>query len=581
MAELAPIAGHDLTDGAPHPDLRGPVRFLLWLARCQPWRVLAGAVFASLWMVALTLPPYLLSRSIDAYLAGESAGRLTAWAAAVFGAGVLGAWLAISRHRTMARLRIEGNFRLSGMLVRHATSLGAKLAQQVNSGELASLGISDVMGASTSLTVTGPGVGAVVAYLVVGILLLQVSGLLALVALLGVPVLVVVIGPLMSRVIASQGSYRNEQGTLSAQLVDAVAGLRVLNAFGGKARYQQRFDDTSGRLLEQGYGVASVTSWVNAVGVGLPAVFLACVTWLAARMVAAGDISPGELVAVYGYTAALVVPVSSFIEGAGMIGSGVVAARRIIAFLSIEPDDVPSGPPHTRPTATALLSDAETGVSVAPEAFVALVCDSTATATRLVNRLGGLEPSEATWGERALQDCPSAELHRRILVAEPDSEIFAGTIGELVRGHRVDATQDEVRAALQVAGAEDMLAAVGNDLDGWVEDGGMNLSGGQRQRLRLARVVMQRPEVLLANEPTSALDAHTETVVAQRLREERHGLRTLIASTSPVVLAHADVVFFVEANRLVATGTHAELLGQPEYRRLVTRGNDAALREGP
>lgn len=563
------------------PDLRSPLRFLLWMAYSQRRRVLAGAVFASLWMIGLALPSFLLARAIDGFLAGDSLGRLGLWAAGLVGAGVVTAWLAISRHRTMSQIRIEGNFQVSRLLVRKASQLGATLDRRVNAGELAALGLSDVMATSTSLTVTGPGVGAVVAYVVIGILLLRVSDLLALIVLLGIPVLVVVVGPLMQRLIASQDSYRTEQGTMSAQLIDAISGLRVLSAFGGKARYQARFVATSTRLRERGYGVASVMSWINAVAVGLPAVFLACIVWLSARLVVNGDISPGDLVAVYGYTAVLVVPVSQFIEGADQVGRAVVAARRIIPFLTAEAVKVPTGPPNVCPPGPALLRDPQSGVAVPPHSMVGIVCNPTADATRVVDRLGGLQPGEVTWGELRLRDCALPEVRRRVLVAEPDSAIFTGTFREVVCGGRTDATDDAVRAAIHVAAAEDVLAAAGSDLDGHVDPGGSNLSGGQRQRIRLARAVLQRPEVLLVVEPTSALDAHTETVVAERLRQDRERLQTLVTTTSPLLLSLLDTVFFVEDGRLVTSGTHAELMAEPAYRRLVSRGDEVVPQELP
>jgi ABC-type bacteriocin/lantibiotic exporter with double-glycine peptidase domain len=571
----------DATNRAPAPDLTSPLRFLLWMALSQRWRVLAGAFYASLWMVGLALPPFLLSKAIDGFLAGDSPGRLGLWALAVVGAGVVTAWLAISRHRTMSQIRIEGNFQVSRLLVRHATELGATLDRRLGTGELATLGLSDVMGASTSLTVTGPGVGAVVAYVVIGILLLQVSVLLALFVLLGIRVLALVVGPIMGRLIASQDAYRVEQGNLTAQLVDAISGLRVLSAFGGKMRYQTRFVNTSERLVERGYVVASLTSWINAVAVGLPAMFLACIAWLAARMVAQGGITAGDLVAVYGYTVALVVPVTFFIEGADQIGRGVVAARRIIPFLTADSVEMLTGPRHAAPNGAALLRDMQSSVAVPPERMVGLVCLSTRYASRLVERLGGLAPGQVTWGELQLQDCGLHDVRRRLLVAEPDSALFAGTFREVVRGARTDATDDEIRAAIHVAAAEDVLTSAGNDLDGWVDPDGTNLSGGQRQRIRLARAVLQRPEVLLVVEPTSALDAHTEAVVAERLRQARRGLQTLVTTTSPLLLSQVDTVLFVDGERLVASGTHTELLADPAYRRLVSRGNDLAVQDVP
>jgi ABC-type bacteriocin/lantibiotic exporter with double-glycine peptidase domain len=99
-----------------------------------------------------------------------------------------------------------------------------------------------------------------------------------------------------------------------------------------------------------------------------------------------------------------------------------------------------------------------------------------------------------------------------------------------------------------------------------------NLSGGQRQRIRLVRALLAGPEVLLAIEPTSALDAHTEATVARRLRTARQGRTTAVTTTSPLVLDHADTVHYLVDGKLAATGTHQQLLTEePGYRALVAR----------
>jgi ABC-type multidrug transport system fused ATPase/permease subunit len=113
---------------------------------------------------------------------------------------------------------------------------------------------------------------------------------------------------------------------------------------------------------------------------------------------------------------------------------------------------------------------------------------------------------------------------------------------------------------------------VAADLDRPVEWAGRNLSGGQRQRVRLARAVHADPEMLLAVEPTSAVDAHTEAAIAERLTAARAGRGTVVATTSPVLLDRADLVHYLVDGRVAASGTHRALLAaEPGYRELVTR----------
>ncbi|MGP3967530.1 ABC transporter transmembrane domain-containing protein [Streptomyces sp. 6N223] len=546
--------------------------FLWWLVACQRRRVAAGAVLGTAWMIGLTLPPYALSRAIDDGLAPGDSAALAGWAAVLLSVGVANAWLAIMRHRTMTRVRLDAAYRTVRVVVGHTTRLGAALPRRVTAGEVMTIGMSDVGVIAQTLTVTGPGVGAVLAYLAVAAWLLSVSPPLALVVLLGVAVLAVLLGPLLGRLQGVEAAYRERLGGLADRVVDIVGGLRVLGGLGGRQVYAERYRRDARALRDEGYRVGRVTSWIQALGAGLPTLFLAAVTWLAARMVAQGSLTVGELVAVYGYVAVLVVPVSSFIEGGYDIGRGLVAARRVVRFLALEPDAA-TGEEEPPGEGKGELHDPASGVRVAPGTLTALVSARTAEAVAVVDRLGRLaDPEGATWGGVRLAEIALSSVRERVLVADNEADLFAGTLREVVSGRR-DPDEEAVGRAIDAAMARDVVLGLPHGLDSAVEAQGRNLSGGQRQRLRLARALLAEPEVLLAVEPTSALDAHTEAAVAARLRAARAGRTTLVTATSPLLLDRADTVYYLVEGRVAAIGTHRELLrDEAGYRRLVSRG---------
>ncbi|MGW1544801.1 ABC transporter transmembrane domain-containing protein [Streptomyces sp. NPDC002309] len=561
------------------PDSRGPARYLWWLVRSQPGRSAAGTLFG---IVSLALPavvPYLLARAIDDGLEPGDRAALFGWAAAVLAAGALDAWLNTARHRTMTRVRMDANFRTVKVVVGQAVRLGASLRRQVAAGEVVTIGVGDVQTVATALTVIGPGVGAVVAYGVVAALLLSVSPLLAAVVLLGVPVTGLLAGPLMGRLQGTETAYREAQGALTARIGDMAGGLRVLGGLGGKELVAGAFRRDSRRLRDEGYRVGAVTSWIQALGLGLPTVFLAVVTWLAARLVAQGTISVGELVSVYGYVAVLVVPVAYFLEFGQQVGRGLVAARRVVRFLRLDPLDGEGT--LDAPAEPSALHDPESGVRVLPGRLTALACERPADAAEIVDRLGRYTPSDATWGELRLDEIALAQVRERVLVADHEADLFAGTLREVVLGRRTDAGDDVVARAVRAAVADDVVRGLPDGLDSRIDAQGRNLSGGQRQRVRLARALLADPEVLLAVEPTSALDAHTEAAVARRLRETREGRTTVVTTTSPLVLDRADTVYFVVDGKVEASGTHGGLLDHaPAYRALVARDTETGADGG-
>ncbi|MET8564415.1 ABC transporter ATP-binding protein [Streptomyces flaveolus] len=551
------------------PDTRGGWRFLWWLVRCQSGRSATGALLGSTWMVLLAAQPYLMARAVDDGLLPGRLGVLAGWTGVMLVVGSLNAWVSILRHRVMTRVRMDANFRTVKVVVGHVVRLGAALPRRAGAGEVVTIGVGDVQTLAQALTVVGPGVGSIVVYAVVAGLLLAISAPLAAVVLLGVPVIALLTGPPALRLQGAETEYRELQGVLTARIGDLAAGLRVLNGLGGKGLFADAFRNDSRRLREQGYRVGAVASWVQALGVGLPTLFLAVVTWPAARLTAQGAMSVGQLVSVYGYVAVLVGPVAFLVRMAYDLNRGVVAARRAVRLLRLEPE--PDTGTLPAPAGPAELHDPASGVRVAPGRLTALAAARPAEAAAVVDRLGRYGPTDATWGGVRLDAVPLTDVRRRILVADNEADLFAGPLREVLAVAH-PAEDAALRRAVYAAAAEDVVRGLPDGLDSAVAGQGRSLSGGQRQRVRLARALLADPEVLLAVEPTSALDAHTEATVADRLRTAREGRTTLVTTTSPLVLARADTVVFLADGKVVATGPHPCLLAEePAYRALVAR----------
>ncbi|TBR15723.1 MAG: ATP-binding cassette domain-containing protein, partial [Chitinophagaceae bacterium] len=210
------------------------------------------------------------------------------------------------------------------------------------------------------------------------------------------------------------------------------------------------------------------------------------------------------------------------------------------------------------------------GLLVQPGALTAVVSADPTAATALAERLTRyVDDGEVRLGGVLLSDLPLAEVRRRLVLVDQSPVLFSGSLREELGDGAVD-------QALETACCADVLEALADGLDTELEERGRQLSGGQRQRLVLARALTAEPEVLVLDEPTSAVDAHTEARIADRLHEMRAGRTTVVLTTSPLVLDRADVVALLVDGVVVATGTHRELLHDPAYAAVVLRTEAAA-----
>jgi ABC-type multidrug transport system fused ATPase/permease subunit len=178
----------------------------------------------------------------------------------------------------------------------------------------------------------------------------------------------------------------------------------------------------------------------------------------------------------------------------------------------------------------------------------------------------------------ALDALPLATVRRRILVLDRDPHLLAGTIGDAVDAPTSRPSEHDprpsVEAALDAAAGADIVSSLGHGLTSLVSERGRSLSGGQRQRIALAAALRADPDVLVLDEPTSAVDAHTEALIGERIAELRRRRTTVVFTTSPLLLARADSVVFLNEGAQVR-GAHKDLLSASgDYRLVVMRGSE-------
>lgn len=563
-----------------NPDLRSPVRFLIWIARGQRRTVIGGAFFGAVWMGTQGVIPAALGQAVDAIIRRSGPG-LILWAMVVLGLGMLQAAAGVLRHRRAVSNFLEAAVRVQQLIIRAAIRLGAGLPRQVGAGEVASLGTTDVVRIARLLDISARGTGAVVSIVIVAVILLSTSPQLGLVLLIGAPISALLVLPVMRPLERRQRAERQQRGAASSVAADTVAGLRVLRGLGGESDFAARYTVTSQAVRHATVRTALLQSILDGLQVLLPGAILVTITFLGAQLVRSGSIPPGELVADYAYAAFLALPIQTLVQAASIWSAATVAAGRVLSVLRLDVDLSAPDQPVT-PSDGGDLVDEETGLHIQDGLMTAVVMADPDDASATVARLGRLaDPVAAhrvTLSGVALDTMSLADVRRRILVVDRDPQLLVGTLRDAVDAPSARPGEADLRPtvdeALAAASGSDIVSGLDNGLDSLVSERGRSLSGGQRQRVALAAALRADPDVLVLDEPTSAVDAHTEALIGDRLGTLRRGRTTVIFTSSPLLLSRADQVVFLD-DGTVTSGTHAQLLAtDPRYRLVVTRGNE-------
>ncbi|ATZ28182.1 ABC transporter transmembrane domain-containing protein [Streptomyces lavendulae] len=578
------------------PDARTGPRFLLWLGRGQLGGQARSLAWGLLHFGGVAGLPYAVGLGVDAVVRRDGGGLLRV------GALLLLLAIAISLgdamlHRTAVTNWITAAARVQQLLARKTAELGSALTRRVAAGEVVAVSTGDVEKIGWFVEAVSRFLAAALTVAAICVGLLFYAPAIGVVVAVGVPVLALSVLPLLPRATRRADVQREKAGKATELASDTVAGLRVLRGIGGEELFLGRYREASQEVRRAAVHSARMWALIAAVQVLLPGALMITVVWYGAVLVTDEQLAVGELVAAFSAVATMLYPLRHFQEIAMAYSFSRPSAARAARVLSLTRtgEAVPAGAGTTGAAAAPApggdLYDPETGVLAPAGAFTAVVCGDPDLAGRLAERLGG-HPTDSAGAARsallggvALDELALDTARELVLVQDKDPVLLSGTLRELFD---VPASGSVTpRAALEAAQCDDVLDAllqsapdgVRDPMDARITERGRSLSGGQRQRLALARSLVTDPEVLVLDEPTSAVDSHTEARIADGIAALRSGRTTVVLASSPLLLDRADRVVLVHEGRALPAGTHRELLhGEPRYRAVVTRETDEEQR---
>ncbi|MFB8240342.1 ABC transporter ATP-binding protein [Kitasatospora purpeofusca] len=553
-------------------------RILRTAVRRNTRAMVLGTVLMGLYQAGETAFPIALGLIVEHTLRDRSPGSL---ALAVGALAVIITTVSLSWRFGMRVLQKANTTEAHRWRVRVAACGLQPVARDtgLKSGEVLTIATEDADQTADIVEVVPMLISSMVAVLIAAVALGTANLWLGLLVVVGTVAILSVLSVMSRRIGSSTKEQQARVARAGAKVADLITGLRPLHGFGGNHAAFRSYRRVSTEAREQAVTVARVNGAYAGTALGLNAVLAVSVTLTAGWLAFDGQIDIGELVMAVGLAQFVMEPLRLFSDMPKYVMMARASAERMALVLSAEPVAVPG---EERPAPDGGLEidcvryGALQGVKfhVPAGEFTAITSYQPRAAADLAAVLALTVPPESYEGEVRVGGKPFAELsveslRAHLLVNPYDGEIFAGTIRSNIDP---SGTSTSVPEAVEASMLTDVVALHRQGLDYEVRDRGSNLSGGQRQRLSLARALAADTEVLVLRDPTTAVDAVTEQLVARRLAKLRRGRTTVVITSSPALLDAADRVLVLDGGVVKAEGTHRLLLDtDPVYCLAVTR----------
>ncbi|MEU5778903.1 ABC transporter ATP-binding protein [Streptomyces venezuelae] len=441
----------------------------------------------------------------------------------------------------------------------------------LKSGEVLTIATEDADQTADIIEVVPLLISSLVAVLVAAVALGMADYRLGLLVIVGTVAILSILSVMSKRIGSSTREHQARVARAGAKVADLISGLRPLHGFGGNHAAFRSYRAVSTEAKHQSVTVAKVNGVYAGTAQALNAVLAAAVTLTAGWLAFEGGITIGELVMAVGLAQFIMEPLKMFSEMPKYVMIARASAERMALVLNAPPVTDP-GAGRPAPGGDLEIDSVRYGslrelkFTVAAGEFVAIAGYQPRAVADLASVLAMNVPPDAYEGVvrvsgREMADLSVEAVREHILVNPYDGEIFAGTLRSNIDPSGTSRTISE---AVEASMLTDVVALHREGLDYGVRDRGANLSGGQRQRLSLARALAADTEVLVLHNPTTAVDAVTEQLIARNVAKLRRGRTTVVITSSPAMLDAADRVLVLDEGVITAEDSHRNLLATDE-----------------
>jgi ATP-binding cassette subfamily B protein len=406
--------------------------------------------------------------------------------------------------------------------------------------------------------------------------------------LVAVPLLGVIVTLIISRMRPLFRQMQERLDNINRVLREQITGVRVIRAFVRDPQERQRFRTASTQLYDVSLGAGKLMALMFPSVMVVLNLSTTAVVWFGGHLIADGSMQIGSLTAFITYLAQILMSVMMATFMFMLVPRAEVSAERIMEVIDTEPALAPPVTPLPAGNEPGRLEfrnvefrypGAEQPVlhdisfTALPGQTTAIIGGTGSGKTTLVNlipRLLDVTGGQLLIGGVDVRDLERAEVSAAVGLVPQKPYLFSGTVATNLRYGNQAATDEDLWQALDIAQARDFVERMPGRLDSPISQGGTNVSGGQRQRLAIARALVHQPGIYLFDDSFSALDYATDARLRSALATEVTGATMIIVAQRVSTIRHADQILVLDAGRIVARGTHAELMDTSEtYREIV------------
>ncbi len=564
-------------------DFKGSLRRLGVILGDERLLLYAIATLTVVSVAMVALGPRLLGQATDLIISGWQDGDIDVgalhrqlwWVAAIY----LGSWaLAYGQAWLLAGVLQRAMFGLRAQVEAKIHRLPLSYIDAQARGDLLSRVTNDIDNLSQSLQQTTSQIlTSLLTLVAVTVMMFTIDPLLAVVALVTVPLSLVAMKQIAGRARPRFIAQWRSTGSLNAQAEEVFTGHAIVKSFGRQKEVEQRFERENDALYDAGYSAQFMASLMMPLMTFMGNIQFVLIAVVGGLRISSGSISVGDMQALIQYARQFAQPLSHLASMAATFQSGIASLERVLELVDADEESVEQPATADAPAVRGRVAFEDVHFAYSPDKLliegldvvaepgqtVAIVGPTGAGKTTLVNllmRFYDLDAGRITLDGRDIAGFPRAELRSKIGMVLQDTWLFGGTIRDNLAYGNPDATEAQIREAAEVTYVDRFVQSLPDGYQTVINDEGDNISAGEKQLMTIARAFLADPSILILDEATSSVDTRTEVLIQEAMNRLRSNRTSFVIAHRLSTIRGADMILVMDGGRIVEQGNHDDLI---------------------